>query len=86
MKEEIIISKHAKERIKRYNLTEELVKTAIIQHDEIVEGYEGTSIAHKLFSKHILRVVYIKQDNKVKVITVYPAEKARYWRENEGIL
>jgi len=77
---EIIISKHAKKRIERYGLTEELVKTAIMEPDEVVEGYEGTLIAHKLLNKHLLRIVYIKQDNEVKVITAYPAEKERYWR------
>ncbi len=78
---EIIISKHAKERIRRYDLTEELVETAVIKPDDVIKGYEGTLIAHKLFNKHLLRVIYIKQGNKVKVITVYPAEKVRYWRK-----
>ncbi len=52
-----------------------------MEPDEVVEGYEETLIAHKLLNKHLLRVVYIKQDNKAKVITTYPAEKTRYWRE-----
>lgn len=78
---EVVISKHAKERIRRYDLTEELVKTAIIKPDDVIEGYERTLIAHKLLNKHLLRVIYTKQGNKVKVITVYPAEKVRYWRK-----
>lgn len=73
MKVEIIISKHAKKRIKRYDLTEKLIKTAIMEPDEVVEGYEETLIAHKLLNKHLLRVVYIKQDNKIKVITPIPS-------------
>ncbi len=76
----IIISKHAKERIDTYNLTEELVKNAVRKPDEIVEGYEGTLVAHKLLNEYVLRVVYIKQDDEIKIITTYPAKKSRYWK------
>lgn len=78
---DIIISKHTKERITRYNLTEKTVIEAIKNPDENVEGYAGTIIAHKLLDKHLLRVVYIKEKESIKVITVYPAKKERYWRE-----
>ena len=76
----IIISSHAKERINRYNLTEKIVIQAIENPDETVEGYSGTLIAHKLFKEYLLRVVFIKQKEKIKIITVYPAKKERYWR------
>jgi hypothetical protein len=71
----IIIPPYAQERIKRYNLTEDLVKDCLRNPDEIVEGYEGRLIAHKLLNEHLLRVVYLKVKEDVKVITVYPAKK-----------
>ena len=74
----VIISKHAKERIETYKLTEELVKNALKNPDEIVEGYEGQKIAHKLINNHLLRIIYIKDNKNTKVITVYPAKKERY--------
>jgi len=77
----IIIPDYAKERIKKYNLTEELIKGALKNPDEIVEGYEGCKIAHKLLNEHLLRVIYLKVEDGVKVITVYPAKKERYWRK-----
>ena len=80
---EIIISKHAKERVEIYKLTEEMVKDALKNPDEIVEGYEGQKIAHKLLNDHILRVIYIKDNKNTKVITVYPAKKGRYWRQRK---
>tara|TARA_Y100000294_G_scaffold55359_1_gene52228 strand:- start:507 stop:689 length:183 start_codon:yes stop_codon:yes gene_type:complete len=49
----IIISNHAKERIKRYNLKESVVIGAIKKPDETVKGYEGTLIAHKLLDRHV---------------------------------
>ena len=76
----IIIPPYAKQRIKAYNLTEELVKNVLRNPDEIVKGYEERLIAHKLLNDHILRVVYIKIKEGLKVITVYPAKKERYWR------
>ena len=75
---DIIISKHAKERIKRYNLTEKAVVESIKNPDEVIEGHSGTLIAHKLLNEHLLRTVYEKEENKIKVITVYPAKKERY--------
>ena len=77
----ITIPQYAKERIKRYSLTENIVEDAIKNPDETVKGYEGRMIAHKLLEKHILRVVYMKIKEELKVITVYPAKKERYWRK-----
>ena len=65
---DIIISEHAKERIKRYNLTEKIVTETIRNHDEIVKGYAETSIAHKSLNEHILRVVYAKEKEKIKLL------------------
>jgi len=77
----IIIPKYAKERIKRYNLTEDLVKDVLRKPDEIVKGYERRLIAHKLLNEHMLRVVYLKIKDDLKVITVYPAKKERYFKK-----
>ncbi len=82
----IIIPDYAKERIKKYKLNEELIKDALKNPDEMVAGYENRLIAHKLLDKHLLRVVYLKIDGGMKVITVYPSKKERYWRKNESAL
>ena len=77
----IIIPDYAKGRIKRYNLTEDLVKETLRNPDETVKGNEGRFIAHKLLNEHVLRVVYLKVKDDVKVITVYPARKDRYYKK-----
>jgi len=77
----IIIPLYAQARIKTYNLTEQLVKDTIRKPDEIIKGYGGRLIAHKLLDKHLLRVVYLKQEENIKVITVYPAKKERYYKK-----
>lgn len=77
----VTISNHAKERIKIYNLTESFILEAIREPDEVVEGYTGTSIAHKSLNEHLVRIVYAKGKDEIKVITVYPAKKERYRRK-----
>ena len=77
----IIIPDYAKGRIKRYNLTEDLVKETLRNPDEIVKGYEGRLIAHKLLNEHVLRVVYLKVKDSARVVTVYPAKKERYFKK-----
>ena len=79
----IIIPDYAKGRIKRYNLTEDLIKDTLRNPDEMVKGYEGRLIAHKLLNEHVLRVVYLKVKDDLKVITVYPAKKERYFRKSK---
>ena len=79
----IIFTKHAKERIKTYNLSDDIVKDAIQNPDEIAEGYEETIIAHKLLNKHLLRVVYVTENNIIKIITVYPSKKERYYKKHK---
>ena len=78
---DVIISKHAKERIKTYNLTEKIIIETLKDPDEVIGGYAGTLIAHKLLNGYLLRVVYTKEKDKLKVITVYPARKERYLRK-----
>ena len=77
----ITISKHAKARINAYDFTEDFVKNAVLEPDEVVKGCEGTLIAQKLLNGYLLRVVFVKQNDEIRIITVYPAKKARYWRE-----
>ena len=80
----IKISNHAKERVKTYNLTEKIIIDTIKNPDELIESYGGTLIAHKLLNEHLLREVYTKEENTIKVVTVYPAKKERYRRKNES--
>ena len=63
------------------HLSVELVKEALRNPDETVKGYEGRLIAHKLLNEHVLRVVYLKAEESIKVVTVYPAKKERYARK-----
>lgn len=64
-------------------VTKRLVKEIILgpEHKD-EESDKPNIIASKGIDKnHILRVVYRKENDIIKVITFYPAEKGRYYEE-----
>jgi hypothetical protein len=73
---------HAKEKLKRptkLQVTEEKVIKTIENPENLTTGYFGRKIAQsKLTPELVSRVVYEEIDNKVLVITIYPAKRERY--------
>jgi hypothetical protein len=73
---------HAKEKLKRLTklqITEEKIIKTIENPENLTTGYFGRKIAQsKLTPELVLRVVYEEIDNKVLVITIYPAKRERY--------
>ena len=70
--------------MKVYSIRENQIIEAINKPDEILEGYGGTLVVHKLLnSQYLLRMVYTKEEEMFKIITVYPAKKERYWRKEK---
>ncbi len=80
----IIYGKHAREKLSilkahGLNITEELVADTLLHADEVVVGLRGRLIAQKVLNeRHVLRVVYVKEENQIRVVTVYPARRERY--------
>ena len=78
----IILSPHAKEKLKRLVLigvtADKAVKT-IKQPESLTSGYFGRKIAQSpLTDELLLRVIYEETDNSILVITLYPAKRQRY--------
>jgi len=73
---------HAKEKLDRLTkiqVTEEKVVKTIQSPESLTLGYFGRKIAQsKLTAELVLRVIYEEIDNKVLVITIYPAKRGRY--------
>jgi uncharacterized DUF497 family protein len=45
----------------------------------MVEGLKGRMIVEGTLDEHrILRVVFVRVENKIRVITIYPARRGRY--------
>lgn len=52
----------------------------ILHPDEVVVGHGGRFIAHKALNGYIVRIVYEYEDIFPVVITLYVANKERYWK------
>lgn len=83
----IIISKHIVQdkipflKSRGFFITKKEIKQVITSPDHLdSESDYPKFIASKSFDeKHILRVVYKIEDGIIKAITIYPAEKGRYY-------
>jgi len=83
----IVFSKHAREdkfsalaKHKFYLNEEDLIKIIEQPENQDKESDKPNIIASKSYDeKHILRVVYRKEGDIIKIITFYPAEKGRYY-------
>ncbi len=78
----IILSPHAKEKLKRLVLigvTADKAINTIKQPESLISGYFGRKIGQSSLSGELLlRVIYEETDNSILVITLYPAKRKRY--------
>lgn len=65
----------------KFKTTKQLIKDVIKNpdHEDKVSDSPKTIASKSIDPKHILRVVYKKEDDIITVITFYPAEKGRYY-------
>ena len=75
----INITDHAKDRMRKYGITEDMVKETLAKPDCVLEGYSGRKIAQKALSeKYLLRVIFEVGEGVITVVTCYKAKRARY--------
>ena len=81
---EIKFTNHAKDKfliLKKHNfpIDEETVLKTVKEPDRIEAGRKGRLIAQKVMGEeHLLRVVYEIKENKIVIVTFYPARRSRY--------
>ncbi|MBI4363101.1 MAG: DUF4258 domain-containing protein [Euryarchaeota archaeon] len=75
---EVIFSRHARRRMRRYRVSEEKVRDILTKPQSVVSGHQDRKIAQSSLNHYILRVVYVEEEARRIVVTVYPAEKERY--------
>ncbi len=76
----IEITSHAKERMRKYNVSDELVRSTVENPTSTMEGYGNRIIYQKKLNGHTLRVI-VEKGKGIKesiVITVYKARSGRY--------
>jgi len=64
-------------------VTRRLIKEAVLnpEHEDKESDKPNTIASKSIDAKHILRVVYRREFDIIRVITFYPAEKGRYYEE-----
>jgi hypothetical protein len=81
---EVRLTRHAVEKLRLLSkhglkIRRELVEQSVLEPERVIEGLGGRSIAEKrLDEQHVLRVVFVKEENQIRVITLYPARRGRY--------
>lgn len=82
----IIYTKHAEEKFILFKVRGvKITKSQIDKTVELPENVDFTSdkpktiVSRNLNKKHVLRVVYLRNNDIIKIITFYPAEKGRYY-------
>jgi hypothetical protein len=71
---------HAIDRMRRWNIQEEMVIKTLIQPEEVITGHRGRFIAHKRYGLHLLRAVYDYEEGLPVLITVYFPYIERYFK------
>jgi uncharacterized DUF497 family protein len=80
----IEFTKHAENKLALlkahgFKINKDQVKDVIKDPDSVKKGKKDRYIAQKVINKtHILRVIYIIQNQTIRVITLYPARRTRY--------
>ncbi len=60
-------------------VTKKIVEDAVMRPDKVVQGLTGRQISERALDEgHILRVVFMREGEKVVVVTMYPARRGRY--------
>ena len=62
---------HAKMRILQRGINEETVKEIISKPEYVLDSFENRKIAVKRIGGQLWHVVYMREGNNIKVVTVY---------------
>jgi len=77
---DVEITAHARERMRKYGVSEELVLSAVSNPTVILPGYNERKVYQKRINGYVIRV--IAEETKgikiCRVITVYKAKSGRY--------
>jgi hypothetical protein len=67
------------ERIKTWNLTQEIVAETLIYPEEVIVGHRNRFIAHKRYGRHLVRALYEYDEETPVLVTVYFPYASRYF-------
>ncbi|MEW6675560.1 MAG: DUF4258 domain-containing protein [Nitrospirota bacterium] len=71
---------HAIERIKKWNIKEEMVVETLLLPEEVIVGHRNRYIAHRRYGDHLVRAVYEYEGELPVLLTVYFPYIDRYFK------
>lgn len=77
---QILFLSHALERIKKWELREEMVAETLLLPEEVIVGHRNRYIAHKRYGDHLVRAVYEYEEGLPVLLTVYSPYIDRYFK------
>jgi hypothetical protein len=76
----ILFLAHAIERIKKWNIKEEIVAESLLLPEEVIIGHRNRYIAHRRYDGHLVRAVYEYEGELPVLLTVYFPYANRYFQ------
>ncbi|ADC65838.1 hypothetical protein Ferp_1694 [Ferroglobus placidus DSM 10642] len=74
----LLLTNHLLDASEEYDVNLENVLRALFFPNEVVRGYSGRFVAHKLLNDHLIRVVYEYENGIPVVVTLYIARVVMY--------
>jgi hypothetical protein len=80
----ILYTKHANFKLRvlkqhGFTVSKEQIEDIIKEPEQVTAGRRGRLIAQKRISQtHLIRVIYERQEDEIKIVTFYPARRGRY--------
>lgn len=71
---------HALERIKKWNIKEEMAAETLVLPEEVIIGHRNRYIAHRRYGNHLIRAVYEYDKELPILLTVYFPRADRYFK------
>lgn len=71
---------HSIERIKKWDIKDEMVVETLLLPEEVTVGHRNRFIAHRRYGNHLVRAVYEYEEELPVLITVYFPRKDRYFK------
>lgn len=71
-------TKHAKERMKKYELNEDAALDTVNKPDSIIKTYNERNIYQKRINDYVIRAIVEENEGIKTVITIYKARSDRY--------
>ena len=75
---EIVFHPYALYKMDKRNISKEEVIKTLKESHTIMNGKYGRKISQRIYGRHVLMVIFEEYEDRILVITAYPAKAERY--------